>query len=406
MGTDGNRAIAARAQAVFTPNVAPAPLVIDRGEGCYLWDVEGRRYLDAISGIAVSALGHGHPGLQAAIAEQAGRLIHTSNLFLNEPAVRLAERIAGACFADRIFFCNSGAEANEAAIKLARRFHHARGDTRRNRILSFRGGFHGRTYGALAATAQPKYHEGFGPMPEGFDAVDYGDLAALEAAVDDRTAAVLIEPIQGEGGVNVPPPGFLTACRELTRGRGALLVVDEVQTGFGRTGRLFAHQHEGVDPDILCMAKGIAAGLPLGAIGATETVAAALVPGTHNTTYSGNPVACRAAHVVLDALWSPGFLAAVEARGAQLSAGLARLDIFSEIRGRGLLIGAELRPDAGLTAAELVTACRARGALVHVAGPSVLRLAPPLVLEEAEADALLGIIGAAVTELTARPRGA
>jgi acetylornithine/N-succinyldiaminopimelate aminotransferase len=398
-GERSSAAWAEVARRAFTPNVAPAPVVLERGEGCYVWDVEGRRYLDAISGIAVSALGHGHRGLAEAVADQAKKLLHTSNLFLNAPAVALAERLTELSSVDRVFFCNSGAEANEAAIKLARRYAHLRGQPGRNRILTFRGGFHGRTYGALAATAQPKYHEGFGPMPEGFDAVDYGDAAAVEASVSERTAAILVEPIQGEGGVNVPPAGFLRRCREVADATGALLICDEVQTGFGRTGRLFAHEHEGVTPDVLCMAKGIAAGLPLGAVGARSEVAEALGPGTHNTTYSGNPVACRAAHVVLDELTKPGVLDAVEARGAQLRRGLAALGVFGEVRGRGLLVGAELAPELGFSAKDIVAGGRARGALLHVAGPSVLRLAPPLILDAATADALLAIIRDAVEAL-------
>lgn len=401
-----NASVAERARAVFTPNVAPAPVVLARGEGCRVWDVEGRSYLDAISGIAVSALGHGHPALAAALADQAGKLLHTSNLFMNEPSIELAERITGVCFGDRVFFCNSGAEANESALKLARRYQWARGHPEKNRIVTFRGGFHGRTYGALAATAQPKYHEGFAPMPEGFDPIDFGDLDQLKAAVRDQTAAVLVEPTQGEGGVNVSPDGFLQSIREVTAARGALLIVDEVQTGFGRTGRMFAHQYEDIVPDIMCMAKGIAAGLPLGAITARAEVAEALVPGTHNTTYSGNPLACRGGLVVMEALESPGFLENVRARGDQLRAGLATLgaSIFSEVRGRGLLIGAELKADAGVSAKQIVHACRARGALVHVAGARVLRLAPPLIFGAPEAEELLQILRLALVDLGVAPR--
>lgn len=390
------------AKTVYTPNVAPAPLALERGEGCRVWDVEGRRYLDGISGIAVSALGHAHPELTAAIADQAAKLLHCSNLFLTPVAVSLAQRIAAKTFASRVFFSNSGAEANEAAIKIVRRHAWLAGETDRNRIVSFTGGFHGRTYGALAATAQPKYHEGFAPMPDGFDAVPYGDLAALEAVVSDRTAAILVEPIQGEGGVNMPPEGFLEQCRELADARGALLIFDEVQTGFGRTGRMFAHQHHAVTPDVMAMAKGIAAGLPLGGIAVTEKVAAALTPGTHNTTYSGNPVACRAAHVVMDALESPGFLDRVVARGARLREGLLGLgQVFSAVRGRGLLVGAELAEGSPFSAGEIVAECRSRGLLVAVAGPKVLRLAPPLIISEAEVDEALAIVADAIAALRA-----
>lgn len=400
-GAETNAAWAERARAAFTPNVSPAPLVLERGEGCYLWDVEGQRYLDAISGIAVCALGHGHPGIQQAIAEQAGRLMHTSNLFLNRPSVRLAERISAHCFGERVFFCNSGAEANESAIKMARRYHFGRGDEERTRIISFRGGFHGRTYGALAATAQPKYHEGFGPMPEGFDYVDYGDLEGVRSVIGARTAAILVEPIQGEGGVNVPSEAFLGGLRALADEAGALLICDEVQTGFGRTGKWFAHQHTSVRPDIMSMAKGIAGGMPLGAVTATAEVSQGLQPGTHNTTYSGNPVACAAAHVVLDALEHPGFLEQIERSGRQLREGLAERAgaLFAEVRGQGLLVGAQLKDEVTLDAKAIVAACRARGLLIFVAGPRVVRFAPPLIMGEAEIQEALDRFAQASSDL-------
>lgn len=401
--TRSNRAWSEVAGSVYTPNVAPVPLVMRRGRGCYVWDVEGNQYFDAISGIAVGALGHAHPDLVAAISDQASSLLHTSNLFLNEPAVHLAERIVGHCFADRVFFCNSGAEANEAAIKLARRYHWRRNDLARTGIVTFEGAFHGRTYGALAATPQPKYQEGFGPMLDGFSSVPYGDIESLRSRLDDRTAAVLVEPIQGEGGVRVPPAGFLEACRAATEEVGALLIVDEVQTGFGRTARMFAHQREAIAPDIMCLAKGIASGLPLGAIAARAEVAEALVPGTHNSTYSGNPVACRAAHVVLDVLEQDGFLASVEARGALLREGLKASGVFKEVRGFGLLVGAELAEAAPFDIRALISACRERGVLVHSAGSSVLRLAPPLVVSQGEAETLLSRVVDAVKALFARP---
>ncbi|MEL6186269.1 MAG: acetylornithine transaminase, partial [Myxococcota bacterium] len=344
--------------------------------------------------------------LAAAIKDQAERLLHTSNLFLNEPSVELAERITEVCFADRVFFCNSGAEANESALKLARRYHWSRKRPEKNRIVTFRGGFHGRTYGALAATAQPKYHAGFAPMPEGFDPIDFGDLEQLERVVGPTTAAVLVEPTQGEGGVNVPPEGFLRSIREVTDAHDSLLIVDEVQTGFGRTGRMFAHQYDDVVPDIMCMAKGIAAGLPLGGIAARAEVAEALVPGTHNTTYSGNPLACRGGLIVMETLLKPGFLEGIRARGDQLRTGLAALggSLFADVRGRGLLLGAELSDHAPVTAKQIVEACRARGALVHVAGPSVLRLAPPLILTASEAEELLQIMRLALVDLGVAPR--
>jgi len=395
--------LVARAPEVFTPNYQPAPLVLDRGEGVHVFDLEGRRYLDMVSGIAVSALGHGHPRLVAAIAEQAAKILHTSNLYYNAPSIRLAERLTAACFADRVFFSNSGAEANEAAIKLARKRAHDRGESERVEVLSFTGSFHGRTLGALSATAQPKYHEGFRPIVPGFVYAPLGDLAAVEALTGPRTAAIIVEPIQGEGGVCVPPAGFLAALRARCDEIGALLIFDEVQTGMGRTGAMFAHQHEGVSPDIMSVAKAIGGGLPLGAMLATAEVAASLSYGSHATTYGGNPVACAAGLVVLDVLEGPGFLDGVRARGEQLIGGLRaisdRTGIFSEVRGRGLLVGAELAADRAFGASNLVAACRERGVLVHVAGPRVLRIAPPLIVDAAAVGEALGVVEDAAKSL-------
>lgn len=400
---DGTQGWIARAEAVFTPNIRPAPLVIRRGQGSWLEDLEGRRYLDFVSGIAVSALGHAHPQLVAAIAEQAGEVLHTSNLYWNQPSIELAEKLVAACFAEQVYFCNSGAEANEAAIKLARRYAYDRKQPERVEILSFEGSFHGRTMGALAATAQPKYHQGFEPLPGGFRYLPLGDLAALEAAVSEKTAAIMIEPIQGEGGVRVPPEGFLAACRRAASRVGALLVFDEVQTGVGRTGLMFAHQHEGVVPDIMTLAKGIGGGLPLGAMVTTAEVGRSLAFGTHATTYGGNPVACRAGSVVLGALGEPGFLERVQRVGTGLRAGLvelgARRGLWREVRGRGLLIGAELAENVPFEAKNVVDACRAEGLLVHVAGPRVVRLAPPLVLSEPEAEEGLSRLARALAAL-------
>ncbi len=397
-----------RAKGVFTPNYQPAPLVIDRGEGCYVWDVEGRRYLDMVAGIAVSALGHAHPALVEAIRAQAGKLLHTSNLFLNRPAVELAEKLVQQTFADQIFFCSSGAEANEAAIKLARRYAFSKGEKDRHRILSFDRSFHGRTMGALTATAQPKYHEGFAPLVPGFEYLPYGDIEALERAMGPQVAAILLEPIQGEGGVRSAPPGFLAACRRLADQHGALLILDEVQTGFGRTGKLFAHEHEGVTPDIMAMAKGIGGGLPLGAIATKKEVGAALVVGTHGTTYGGNPVACAAGNVIIDTVSQPAFLSRVESIGQRLMEGLRRLNgkhgAFAEVRGRGLIVGAEIRSGLGFQAKEVVAACRGRGVLIHVAGPEVLRLVPPLILGEAEVDECLSAMDGALAELMPKER--
>ncbi len=395
--------LAARAKAVFTPNYQPAPLVLCQGNGCYVTDASGRRFLDMVSGIAVSALGHGHPRLLRAIEAQVGRILHTSNLYLNEPSVTLAEKLVAHSFADAVYFCNSGAEANEAAIKLARRFAHQKGEPERTEILSFAQSFHGRTYGALAATGQPKYHEGFGPMPLGFRHAPLNDEAALEAAVSNRTAAILVEPIQGEGGVRAAKPAFLKLCRRLADAHQALLIFDEVQVGVGRTGTMFCHEHDGVVPHIMTLAKGLGGGLPLGAMVAAREVAGVLVPGTHATTFGGNPVACAAGNVVLDVISEPGFLERVRQLGARLAEGLEsisrELSVFSEVRGRGLLVGAELRPEVPFDAKAVVLAARDRGVLVHLAGPRVVRLVPPLVVEAKEVDAALDVLKEVLAEL-------
>jgi acetylornithine/N-succinyldiaminopimelate aminotransferase len=394
---------AKRAQAVFTPNYKPAPMVLERGEGVYVFDVEGRRYLDLVGGIAVSALGHAHPALVEAIRAQAGKILHTSNLYLNAPAIELAERLTKAGFGERVFFSNSGTEANEAAIKLSRRYQHDRGERERREVLTFEGSFHGRTYGALAATAQPKYHEGFGPMPAGFKYLPLGDVEALERAAGPATAAIMIEPLQGEGGVKLPPRGFLAACRRVADRTGALLVFDEVQVGLGRTGRVFGFQEEGVAPDILTLAKGIGGGLPLGALLTSAKIGASLAYGTHASTFGGNPVATAAGKVVLEAITAPAFLEQVRSVGEHLMRGLRaiseRTGVFQEVRGRGLLIGAELSTRVPFEAKAIVDACRERAVLVHVAGPRVMRLAPPLVLGPADADRGLSAIGEAVESL-------
>lgn len=393
-----------RAQHPFFPNIRPAEIVLVRGEGCRVYDADDKPYLDLTSGIAVSALGHGHPALVAALREQAGRILHTSNLYYNTPSIELAEKLVASSFADMVYFCNSGAEANESAIKLARRYHHDQGDKTRNRIVSFEKSFHGRTYGALTATAQPKYHEGFGPMPGGFDYVGPFDLEGLEATVSKDTAAVIIEPLQGEGGVNVPPAGFLARVREICDRNGALLIFDEVQAGAGRTGHVFAYEHDGVVPDIMSLAKGIGGGLPLGAMVARGDVGKSLAYGTHATTYGGNPMACAAGNVVMDTILADGFLAGVREVGAHLASGLeaiaGRTGVVHQVRGRGLIWGAELKPGLSFGAKDVVLACRARGVLVHVAGPDVVRFVPPLVLTREDVDEGLAVVEEALTSLS------
>jgi acetylornithine/N-succinyldiaminopimelate aminotransferase len=403
--TDTNRDWLERFQEAFLPNYRPAELVIVRGEGSYVFDVEGKRYLDMVAGIAVSALGHGHPRLVEALVAQAHRILHTSNLYMNQPSIELAERLCAASFGEAVFFCNSGAEANEAAIKLARRYAFDRKEPR-TQIVAFEQSFHGRTLGALAATGQPKYHEGFGPMPADFIHVPYGDLDRTAAVVGAQTAAVLVEPIQGEGGVRVPPSGFLAELRALTASRGALLIVDEIQVGVGRTGAMFCHQTEDVVPDVMTLAKGLGGGLPIGALVTTRAIGASLVYGTHGTTFGGNPMACAGGCVVMDALSDPALLSSVRSAAERLQRGLrsfAGRHPIAEVRGRGLLIGIELTGEAGFAAADVVRACRERGVLVHVAGPRVVRLAPPLTVGEAEIDEALHAVDQALAALRPTP---
>jgi acetylornithine/N-succinyldiaminopimelate aminotransferase len=366
-------------------NYARQDVMFVSGEGCYLTDDRGRRYLDAFAGVAVSVLGHGHPALAEAICRQARVLLHTSNHYFIEGQEQLARALVTNAFPSRAFFCNSGAEANEAAYKLVRLWGNVAHGGRKRRILAFHGGFHGRTVGALSITATPAYREPFEPLPPA-EFLPYGDARALEQAMSEDVAAVFLEPVQGEGGVNVPPPGFLPAVREACTRSGALLVVDEVQTGLGRTGRFFAHQHERIAPDVMTLAKGIAGGVPAGAVLAREEIAALMRPGLHASTFGGNPLACAAARAVVREVAKPGFLENVAARGAQLAEGLRR--IFGpqrEVRGRGLLLGVQLTEPPQ----RWVKAAREEGLIVGPSGGNTLRLAPPLVLTEAEAVEIL-----------------
>jgi len=369
------------------------PVVFVRGQGRRLWDENGKSYLDLFSGLGVSCLGHGHPGLAAAIADQAQRLLHASNLYYTEPAARLAERLVARTFADRVFFCNSGTEANEAAIKMARRR-----SRDRHEIIAVHRSFHGRTLGALAATGQTDLQEGFGPMPAGFVHVEPCNAAAICDAIGPRTAAVLVEPIIGEGGVLVPPNGYLAALREACDASGALLILDEVQSGWGRTGTLYAHEADGVKPDIVCSAKGMAGGLPIGAVLATEDAASAFVPGTHGSTFGANPVACRAALAVLDAFDAERVLENCRRSGEHLARRLAdlaagRRDVV-EARGRGLMRGLELdRP-----ARPVVAKALERGVVLNATAGTVIRFLPPLTVTTAEIDEGIDVLEAALTE--------
>jgi len=368
------------------------PVALADGEGVRVRDTEGKEYLDFVGGLAVSALGHKHPAVVQAIKEAAEGLLHTSNLYYTEPQARLAARLAALTGLDRVFFGNSGAEANEAAIKLARRWGR-QGGRNRCKIVSAWQSFHGRTLGSLAATGQPKYHEGFGPLPEGFVYVPLNDVDALAAAVDDETAAVLLEPIQGESGVRPCTAEFLRAARRLCDEKGALLILDEIQTGMGRTGRMFAFEHFGVRPDIVTVAKALGGGIPIGAVLAREEVAQAFGPGAHGSTFGGNPFACRVALAVLDVMERERLPARAEAMGRRLRDGLSRLEGVAEVRGLGLMVGVEL---AGAPAPKVQQACLERGLLVNAVGESVLRLLPPLIVTEQDVDAAVRIIGEAI----------
>ena len=371
------------------PTYARQDLVFERGEGTWLFTPQGERYLDFASGIAVNALGHAHPRLVAALTEQAHKLWHTSNLYRVAGQERLAERLVAATFADRVFFCNSGAEACEAAIKTARRYHHVSGHPERWRTITFEGAFHGRTLATIAAAGNERYLEGFGPPVDGFDHVPFADLAAVEAAIGPETAAVLIEPVQGEGGVNVAPAEFLRALREVCDRHGLLLVLDEVQCGMGRTGKLFAHEWAGITPDLMAVAKGIGGGFPLGALLATAEAAKGMTAGTHGSTFGGNPLATAVGNAVLDAVLEPGFLDGVQRKTLRLKQALAAVkdrhpELIEDVRGEGLLMGMKLKVPVG----EVVKAALGEKLLVAGASGNVVRLLPPLnVAEEEIADA-------------------
>ena len=356
-----------------------------RGEGCWLEATDGRRFLDFGAGIAVCCLGHSHPHLVNALIEQGRKLWHVSNLFRIPEAERLAQRLVDGSFADFVFFTNSGAEALEGAIKTARKYHAASGHPERFRLVTFEGAFHGRTLATIAAGGNPKYIEGFGPKVEGFDPVPFGDLAAVEAAIGPETAGILVEPIQGEGGIRVPSKEFIRGLRDLCDTRGLLLVMDEVQTGMGRTGKLFAHEHTGVLPDILATAKGIGGGFPLGAFMTTREAGKGMIAGTHGTTYGGNPLATSCGNAVLDVILAPGFLEQVSRTGALLRQRLAELldthpTIVAEIRGEGMMLGIRTH----VSNMDFATAVRGQEMLVIPAGDNTVRLLPPLIAGEAE----------------------
>ncbi|MGW3324938.1 acetylornithine transaminase [Streptomyces virginiae] len=389
----GNQEYGARWRGALANNYGTPAVALVRGEGAQVWDADGKQYTDFVGGIAVNALGHAHPAIVAAVTEQISTLGHVSNLFVSEPVVALGERLLQLFGRPgKVFFCNSGAESIEAAFKIGRL-------TGRTHMVATDGGFHGRTMGALALTGQPKKQEPFRPLPGDVTHVPFGDVEALRAAVTEETALVVIEPIQGENGVVVPPAGYLTAAREITRATGTLLVLDEVQTGIGRCGQWFEHQaHEDVEPDIVTLAKGLGGGLPIGAVVAFGPVADLLQPGQHGTTFGGNPVACAAGLAVIDTIATGGLLDQVKDRGERLRSGIEGTGhaLVSHVRGSGLLLGIVLTEPL---AARVQQAAQDAGFLVNAPAPDVVRLMPPYVLTEAEADAFVralpGILDAA-----------
>ena len=376
------------------------PVALVRGEGVRVWDTDGKEYLDFTGGIAVTALGHSHPRVVGTMREQATALLHVSNYFHIPQQIHLAKLLCDHSFADRVFFSNSGAEANETAIKLCRKWAKEHGGSDRGDIISMRGGFHGRTLATVTATAQEKYHHGYEPLPGGFKYVPFNDLRALERAIDSRTAGVLVEPIQGEGGVNIPDDGYLPGLRKLCDEAGIALILDEIQTGMGRTGRLWCHEHAGIAPDIMTLAKALANGVPIGATLATEEVARVFTPGSHGTTFGGNPLATAVGLTVLGTLLEERLPERAARLGRFLLERLEALragqpEMIKAVRGRGLLVGVDLTPPVG----DVVAACRERGLLVLTAGENTLRMAPPLIVTEADAARAVDIVGEALGAL-------
>lgn len=371
---------------------ARLPLSIVRGRGCSVYDAEGREYLDCVAGIAVNVLGHAHPDLITAIEQQARQLIHTSNLYYSEPQVRLARRLLELSFGDKVFFGNSGAEANEAAIKLARKYSTDKFGVQRYEIITMKNSFHGRTLATLTATGQEKVQKGFAPLPGGFSYAEFNDIASVKSRITDRTAAIMLEPIQGEGGVTVASGTYMEQLRALCTEREILLIFDEVQTGIGRTGNMFAYQHFGIHPDIMTLAKGLGGGLPIGACIATDEVAKAFGPGTHASTFGGNPLSCAAASAVLATLTDGGLLEKSRVVGAYLAKGLqelaSRIRLITDVRGIGLLQGIELSIDGK----PLVQDCQARKVLINCTMDRVLRFVPPLVITQSDIDRLLSVL--------------
>lgn len=388
---------------VILPVYAPAQFVPVKGKGSRVWDQQGKEYIDFSGGIAVTALGHCHPALVAVLKEQGETLWHTSNVFTNEPALRLATKLINATFADRVFFANSGAEANEAAFKLARHYAITRHSPYKTKIISFYQSFHGRTLFTVSVGGQPKYADGFGPKPADIVHVPFNDLDAVKAVMDDHTCAVVLEPIQGEGGITPATPAFLKGVRELCDQYQALLVFDEVQCGMGRSGKLFSYMHYGITPDILTTAKALGGGFPISAMLTTEEIASVMAVGTHGTTYGGNPLACAVAEAALDVINTPEVLSGVVDRHARFVSALERINaqygIFDEIRGMGLLLGAQLKPAWHGRARDFLAASADLGLMILVAGPDVIRFVPSLVITHEEIDQGMALFEKAVAQV-------
>ncbi len=368
------------------------PVAFVRGAGCRLWDDAGKEYLDFLAGIAVCGLGHCHPEVALAISEAARKLIHVSNLFYTYPQVELAAQLTRLSFADKLFFCNSGAEANEAAIKLARKYSRDTFGPGRFHIISMKDSFHGRTLATLSATGQSKVHQGFEQLVEGFVFVDFNSVSAVEAAITDKTCAVIVEPVQGEGGLNFPAPGYLRDLKALCKDRNLLLIFDEIQSGLGRTGSLFAYEQEDVTPDIMTLAKALANGLPMGAMLAVDEAAVAFTPGSHASTFGGGPLVASAALATLRIISEPAFLARVRETGAYFIARLEELkerySFIKGVRGRGLMVGLEL----AVPGAKFVSKCLEKGAIINCVHDNVLRFVPPLIAGSSEVDEMTGIM--------------
>ncbi len=376
----------------YMPVFARYKIVLDHGDGVYVYDTQGKKYLDYLGGIAVNVLGHAHPALVKAVADQAGKMIHCSNLYYTQVQADAAEKLVKLSGLGKVFFGNSGAEANEGAIKLARKYAHNI-NPEKSQIISANMSFHGRTIATLTATGQPHYHEGFGPLPEGFDYVDYNDIEALESMMSEKTAAVMLETIQGEGGVHVPDKEYFQKVRALCDKYDALLILDEIQCGMGRTGKFFAYEQYGIKPDIVTLAKGLAGGVPIGAFIASDKVSSAFKAGDHGSTFGGNPLACAGANVVLDTIVNDGLLQHVEEVGAYLRKGLEELkeaypSLITEVRGMGLIQGMQLTKPGR----DIVNRCLDYGLIINCTVGTVLRFVPPLIIEKQHVDELISVL--------------